>query len=368
MGLTEPAANGSEPAAMGSEATANQAPPRGRDSTLRWGVLSTANIAREKWIPGARRSPRSEVVAIASRDGETARRVAEELAIPRAHASYEALLADPDVDAVYIPLPNHLHLEWVLAAARAGKHILCEKPLALTSADAETMLAAADAAGVLLMEAFMYRLHPSWVAVRELIARGRIGRLQTVQSWFSYFNDDPTNIRNIADAGGGALYDIGCYTINLSRLLFGAEPERVEGSILRDPDMGIDVLSSGLLVFPGGGTATFTTSIRSESDQRVHIYGTEGHISIGIPFNIPPDRETHVFVTQGGDPPVAPNVERLTFGIADPYGVEAEAFAAAVLDRTPLPIPPQDAVANLRVIERLVAAAEGPAKVEGPAE
>ena len=327
---------------------------------LRWGVLSTADIGRKKWIPGVRRSPagRGEVVAIASRDRGTAARVAQELGIPRAHDSYEALLADPEVDALYIPLPNHLHLEWALAAVEAGKHVLCEKPLALTSADAQRMVDAADAAGVLLMEAFMYRLHPSWTAVRALLASGRIGRLQTVQSWFSYFNDDPANIRNIVDAGGGALYDIGCYCVNLSRMLHGAEPDRVEAAILRDPDMGIDVVASALLTFPGGGTATFTCSTRAESDQRVHIYGTEGHISIGIPFNIPPDRPTHVDVAQGGDPPVAPNIERLTFDVADPYGVESDAFAAAVLDGTPLPIPPGDAVANLRVLEQIVAAAD----------
>ena len=325
---------------------------------LRWGILSTASIARKKWIPGVRRSARSEVVAIGSRDGDAAERAARELGIARAHASYEALLADPDVDAVYIPLPNHLHLEWALAAVRAGKHVLCEKPLALTSRDAAVMVDAADAAGVRLMEAFMYRLHPSWLAVRELVASGRIGRLLAVQSWYSYYNDDPANIRNIRAAGGGALYDIGCYCVNLSRMLFGAEPVRVEGAVLRDPASGVDVLTSGLLAFDGGGVASFTCSTRAEPDQRVHVYGTEGHVSIGIPFNIPPDRPTHVFVTHGGEPPVAPHVERLTFDTADPYGVEADAFAAAILDGTPLPTPAADAVANLRVIERILEAAE----------
>ena len=335
----------------------------GSERRLRWGVLSTASIAREKWIPGVRRAPaqRGEVVAIGSRDGAVALRVANDLAIPRAYDTYEGLLADPDVDAVYIPLPNHLHLEWAIAAVRTGKHVLCEKPLALTAADAERIVKAAEASGVRLMEAFMYRLHPSWLAVRELVASGRIGRLQSVQSWFSYYNDDPTNIRNIRDAGGGALFDIGCYSVNLSRMLFNAEPERVQASLVRDPDLGIDVLASGLLTFPGGGTATFTCSIRSEPDQRVHIYGTEGHISIGIPFNIPPDVPTRVFVTHGGDPPVAPNVERVTFDVADPYGAEADAFAASILDGSPIPIPPDDAVANLRVIERIVEAAEGAA-------
>jgi predicted dehydrogenase len=330
------------------------------DRRLRWGVLSTADIARAKWIPGVRRSPegRGEVVAIASRAATTARRVADELSIPRAFGSYEALLADPEVEAVYVPLPNDRHLEWTLAAIRAGKHVLCEKPLALSSADAATMVEAADRAGVRLMEAFMYRLHPSWLAVRELVSSGRIGRLQSIQSWFGYYNDDLTNIRNIRAAGGGALMDIGCYSINLSRMLYGSEPTRVSGTVHREPPGGVDVLTSGTLEFEGGGLATFTCSIRSETDQRVHVYGTEGHISIGIPFNIPPDRPTHVYLTQGGDPPVAPHVERLTFETADPYGVEADAFAAAVLDGAPMPIDPVDAVANLRVIERVLEAAE----------
>jgi predicted dehydrogenase len=322
---------------------------------LRWGILSTATIARTKVIPGIQGAPSCRVVAIASRDPAQARDVAAGLGIPRSHGSYEALLADPEVDAVYIPLPNHLHAAWTIAAVRAGKHVLCEKPLALTSGDAEGMVAAAEANGVLVMEAFMYRLHPSWVAVLDLVRSGRIGRLVAVQSWFSYFNDDPANIRNIREYGGGALFDIGCYCINLSRLLFGGEPVRVQGSLVRDPETGVDVLASGLLEFDAG-FASFTCSTRAEDDQRVHIYGTEGRIAIEIPFNIPPDRPTNVFLTSGGDPPVNPATERLTFDPADPYGVEAERFATAVLEGAPPPIPPADAVANLRVIERLIEA------------
>jgi predicted dehydrogenase len=207
------------------------------------------------------------------------------------------------------------------------------------------------------MEAFMYRLHPSWVAVRELVAAGRIGRLRAVQSWFSYHNDDAANIRNIRAVGGGALYDIGCYSVNLSRMLFGAEPDRVEAAIVRDGGDGVDIVTSALLTF-GNGVATFTCSTRAEPDQRVHIYGTEGRISFGIPFNIPPDRPTQVFLTAGGDPPVAPATEVLAFETADPYAVEVDAFAAAILDGLPTPLPPADAVANLRVIERIFAAAE----------
>ena len=323
--------------------------------TVRWGILSPAKIGTQKVIPAIQRAERCDVVAIASRDADRAQTAAEALGIPRVHGSYEALLADPDVDAVYIPLPNHLHAEWAIAAARAGKHVLCEKPLALTAAEAGTMISACADAGVLLMEAFMYRLHPSWVAVRELVAAGRIGKLRTVQSWFSYFNDDPANIRNILETGGGALYDIGCYNVNLSRMLFGAEPTRVQASIERDPVGGTDVLTSAILGFPSGGVAAFTCATRTETDQRVHVYGTEGRISVGIPFNIPPDLPTHVFVTAGGDPPVAPATETLTFEPRDQYTVQAEAFAAAILDGAPLPTPIEDAVGNLRVIERIFA-------------
>jgi predicted dehydrogenase len=324
---------------------------------LRIGILSTADIALTKVIPGMRTATRVEVAAIASRDLAQAQAVADRLGIARAHGSYDQLLADPWIDAVYIPLPNHLHPEWTVAAARAGKHVLCEKPLAMTAAEAARMADAARESGVLLMEAFMYRLHPSWVAVRELVASGRIGRLVAVQSWFSYFNDDQANIRNIREFGGGALYDIGCYNVNLSRTLFGSEPIRVTSAITRDRASGVDIVTSAVLEFDSG-VATFTCSIRSEPDQWVHIYGTEGRISIAIPFNIPPDRPTEVFVTAGGDPPVAPSTETLTFPTADPYGVEADVFATAILDGTPLPFGPDDAVANLRVLEAVFAAAD----------
>jgi len=325
---------------------------------VRWGVLSTARIATEKVIPGIRRSTTGEVVAIASRDAARARASADALGIPRIHGSYEALLADPGVDAIYIPLPNHLHAEWSIRALEAGKHVLCEKPLALSAADADRMAHAASSSGRLLMEAFMYRHHPSWVAVQELVAGGRIGRLQAVDSWFSYFLDDPANIRNVLEYGGGALYDIGCYSVSLSRLLFGAEPAEVAAAIVRDPVSGVDTLTTGHMVFPGG-LASFTCATQVEPDQRVHVYGTDGRIEIEIPFNIPPDRPTRIFVTQGGDPPVAPATETLEFAPADPYACEADAFAEAVFAGGPAPVGPEDAVANLRVIERLFAAAQG---------
>lgn len=324
---------------------------------LRWGILSTADIGRKKVIPAIQKAARSRVVAMASRDGSRAQEVAAELGIERSHSSYEALLADPEVDAVYIPLPNHMHPEWAMAAAAAGKHVLCEKPLAMTASEAERMIEVAERHGTTLMEAFMYRLHPSWLAVREIVDSGRIGELQSIQSWFGYYNDDPENIRNIASVGGGSLYDVGCYLVNLSRMLFGGEPTRVQSSIRRDPVGGTDLLTSAILDFEGG-IASMTCSTRTETDQRVHIYGTRGRVSIGIPFNIPPDRPTEIFVVAGGDPPVAPNIETLRFDTRDPYTAEAEAFETIVLDGAPPPFPARDAVANLRVIEQIFEAAE----------
>jgi predicted dehydrogenase len=325
--------------------------------TVRWGILSTADIGVRKVIPGIRKAARCEVVAIASRDGEQARAVADQLGIPSAHASYEALLADPGVDAVYIPLPNHMHMDWTIAALRAGKHVLCEKPLAMTADDAQRMVDVARETGLHLMEAFMYRQHPSWIAAMELVESGRIGTLTAVQSWFSYYNDDATNIRNIVEYGGGALFDIGCYTINLSRMVFGGEPSHIQASVRRDPATGVDALVSAILDFDGG-IASFTCAIRSESDQRVHIYGTEGRISIDIPFNIPPDRPTRIRLTAGGDPPVAPDTTVLEFPTTDPYTAEVERFVSAVLEGGPTPVPPEDAVANLRVIDAIFAIAE----------
>jgi predicted dehydrogenase len=324
---------------------------------LRWGVLSTARIAEEKAVPGIMNAARCRLVAVASRDRARGAAFGERFGLERVHGSYEALLADPDVDAVYIPLPNHLHVDWSIAAARAGKHVLCEKPLALTAADAQRVVDAAAEAGVLVMEAFMYRLHPSWVAVRQIVASGEIGDLVSVQSWFSFFNDDASNIRNVRKFGGGALYDVGCYCVNLSRMLFGGEPVRIVGAVVRDPDNGVDILSSGLLEFDRG-QATFGCSIRAEDDQRVHVHGTKGRISIAIPFNIPADRPAEIHLTSGGDPPVSPHTETRAFGPADSYAIEAERFATAVLDGEPLPTPADDAVANARVIDALFADAD----------
>lgn len=324
--------------------------------TVRWGVLSTARIGRCHVIPGISAATNSEVVAIAGRDPALARNVADSLDVARSYGSYQALLEDPGVDAVYIPLPNHMHTEWTIRAAEAGKHVLCEKPLALSAADAQRMVDACSEAGVVFMEAFMYRLHPTWKALVDMVHGGRIGDLISIQSWFSYYNDDPTNIRNVLEYGGGALMDIGCYSVNLSRLLFADEPVGVEATVVRDPASGVDIVTSAILEFEQG-TSTFTCSTRAEPDQQVHVYGTEGRISLDIPFNIPPDMSSNLRLISGGAPPADPAVETISFDPVDQYRIQAERFCAAVLGGTAPPVPADDGVANMSVIEQIFAAA-----------
>jgi predicted dehydrogenase len=324
---------------------------------LRVGVVSTARIGIEKVIPAMQSSPLCEVVAISSRTGGEAERAAEMLGIPRAHGSYEALTADPEVEAVYNPLPNHLHAEWSIAAARAGKHVLCEKPLACDAEEAQSIVAACDSAGVVLMEAFMYRLHSSWQAALALVREGRIGPVRAVHSRFAYFNDDLTNIRNVRAFGGGALLDIGCYCVSLSRLVFGEEPRVAGASIVWDEASGTDVLTSATLEFPSGH-AVFGCSTRAEPDQRVQIWGERGRIDIEIPFNIPKDVPTRITLYSGGDPPTAPGSEELVFAPEDQYEAMADAFARAVAGEAPAPITPGDSVANMRVIDAIFAAAQ----------
>jgi predicted dehydrogenase len=326
--------------------------------TVSWGILSTADIGLRKVIPAMQAGELSSVDAIASRSLERARSAANELGIPRAYGSYEELLADPGIEAVYVPLPNHMHAEWVIAAARAGKHVLCEKPMAMTADVAAEMVSACEESGVKLMEAFMYRLHPLWQGVVEMIRAGAIGEIRSIETIFSYFNDDPQNIRNIPDFGGGALYDIGCYAVNVLRMVFDSEPTTVMSAIRRDEVLGTDIVTSALLDFDGRH-GTFTCSTQMEPDQRVSIHGSQGRIVVEIPFNIPPDRPTRFLLIEGGEPPVAPAVETHEIPPADPYTVQGDAFSRAVLDDLPVPVDPGDAVANLRVIERIFADAAG---------
>ncbi len=322
---------------------------------VRWGILSTANIGMEKVIPAIQRAPNSHVAAIASRDVAVAERAAARLGIPNAYGTYDKLLATDDIDAVYIPLPNDLHAEWTLRAADAGKHILCEKPIAMSSEQATEMVDACSDTGVLLQEAFMYRHHPTWVEAVRLARDGTIGELKAVQSWFSYYNDDPTNIRNRLDNGGGAVMDIGCYSINLSRLLFGDEPSHIESVVQRDPVMGVDTVASAILEFPGGGQSSFTCSTRTTSHQRVHIHGTRGRVEIEIPFNIPVDRETRIRLVRADESADGGvSSETIRFPVSDQYTIQAELFADVVLSGSPAPVDPADAVANMRVIESVL--------------
>jgi predicted dehydrogenase len=321
-------------------------------SKVRWGILSTALIGVEKVIPAMQQGEYCEITAIASRSIEKAQAAAKKLGIPRAYGSYEDLLADPGVDAVYNPLPNHLHVPWSIKALEAGKHILVEKPIGLTSAEGQELLNAARQHPELkAMEAFMYRHHPQWQRAKRLVDEGQIGELRTVQTFFSYYNVDPTNIRNMADIGGGGLMDIGCYCISLSRFIFDAEPERACGIVEYDPVMKVDRLASGMLDF-GHGTSTFTCATQLAPYQRVNISGTEGRVEIEIPFNAPPDRPCRIWHQRGDE------IEEIVLEICDQYTIQGDLFSQAVLNDTEMPTPLEDAVANMKVIEAIVESAK----------
>ena len=320
---------------------------------VRWGVLSTADIGVAKVIPAIQKSALCEVVAISSRSLEKARQAAERLQIPRAHGSYEALLADPGIDAIYNPLPNHLHVPWSIRALESGKHVLCEKPIGLSSADGQQLVdAGAKHPELKLMEAFMFRHHPQWQRARELVRNGAIGRLRTIQSAFSYYNDDPDNIRNQVEIGGGGLMDIGCYPISLSRYLFEAEPVRVSGIVESDPTYNTDRLASAILEF-GDGTSTFTCSTQLSRYQRVNIFGDRGRVEIEIPFNAPPDRPCRIWLEREDA-----GIEEIQFEICDQYTIQAELFSLAIVNGTSVPTPIDDAVANMKVIEAVLRSAE----------
>ena len=319
---------------------------------IRWGVLSTARIGVAKVIPAIQQSNLGVVTAIASRSVVKARETAGKLGIPKAYGSYEELLRDPDVDAIYNPLPNHLHVSWSLKALEAGKHVLCEKPVAMDAEEGRMLLEASGRFPHLkIMEAFMYRFHPQWIKAKSLVDEARIGQLKTVHSFFSYHNADPGNIRNIADIGGGGLMDIGCYCISLSRYLFGSEPVRVSGQIERDTILGTDILTSAMLDF-SAGTATFTCATQLIPYQRVNIFGTTGRIEIEIPFNAPPDKTTRLWLQDGS------GMEEFLFDPCDQYTLQADAFAKAVIEQAPVPTGLDDAVANMKVIDSVFKSAE----------
>ncbi|BCS89599.1 Gfo/Idh/MocA family protein [Pseudodesulfovibrio sediminis] len=319
---------------------------------VRFGILSTAKIGRQKVIPALQKGNHTEVVAIASRSKESAQAVADELSIPKVYDSYEKLLSDKSIDAVYIPLPNHLHVEWTIKAMNKDKHVLCEKPMGLTGDEVNKVInATVMAPDVKVMEGFMYRHHPQWIEAKRLVDAGEIGELTTIQSFFSYCNTDPGNIRNKPEMGGGALMDIGCYPISLSRFIFGAQPGKVLGSMDKAPEFGTDRTFTGLMDF-GGRISSFTCSTQTAPYQRVNIVGSTGRIEIMIPFNAPPDQPCEIILQQDKES------RSITFDSCDQYTLQGDAFAKAILDDTPPPTTIMDAFENMHTLDALVASAE----------
>ena len=323
---------------------------------VKWGVLSTAAIGVRKVLPGMQMGEWSEIVAIASRDGQKAESIARKLHIPKAYWSYEELLADPDIEAIYNPLPNHLHVPWSIKATEAGKHVLCEKPIGLNVAETKALLAARDRAGVKVGEAFMVRTHPQWLRTRELVRSGRIGELRSIVGAFSYFNRDAANIRNVLDWGGGGMYDIGCYPITTSRFIFGEEPSRVVGLVERDSEFGTDRLASVILDFPAG-QSIFTCSTQLVPYQRMQFLGTKGRIEIEIPFNAPNDRPCRLFIDDGRDVHGG-GVTTETFPTCDQYTVQGDVFSRAIRGDGEVPVSIEDAIRNVAVIEAIFRSAE----------
>ncbi|MEO7996080.1 MAG: Gfo/Idh/MocA family oxidoreductase [Gemmatimonadaceae bacterium] len=323
---------------------------------VRWGILGAANIAVRQVIPATQQSPLCTVLAIASRDIQKARSTAESLDIPRAYGSYDELINDPDIEAIYNPLPNHLHVPWTIRAAEKGKHVLCEKPIALSAHEALQLVDVQKRTGVQIAEAFMVRTHPQWLAARDFIASGRIGELRLINGHFTYFRRDPADVRSNPDWGGGALMDIGCYPITMSRWLFGEEPTEVVGQLEFDPDMHIDRVGSALMRFPSG-QASFTFGGQVALHQQMKLFGTRGHITVDIPFNPPADRSTRIVLDDGRDL-VGTGAEEFIFAPVNQYTVQATRFAEAVRGISTVAVPLSDAINNMRVIDALFRSAK----------
>jgi predicted dehydrogenase len=314
---------------------------------IRFGILSTSKIGREKVIPAMQQSAYCKVTAIASRNRERAVSVARQLNIPNVFGSYEELLASPDIDAIYNPLPNHLHVQWSVKALMAGKHVLCEKPIGLDADDARRLLDASKQFPHLkVMEAFMYRHHPRWKRTAELVHSGKLGEIKAVHSFFSYYTNDPQNYRNSAEMGGGGLMDIGCYSISVARLIFGRKPDTASGFSEFDPEFDTDRLTSGLLTF-GTGTSVFTCATQCHKDQHVKIYGTKGKLELDWPFN-PDFTKKTVLTGEFGEKKF-----REEFAPCDHFTLQGDVFAKCILDDTPVPIPLEDSVENMEVIDRV---------------
>lgn len=316
---------------------------------MRWGVLGVANIAVNRVIPPIQTNGNCRVTAIASRTLDRAQKAAADLGIEKAYGSYEELLADPDIDAIYNPLPNNFHVDWSVRAAEAGKHVLCEKPLGMDATEVDKLIEARDRTGKYIQEAFMVWTHPQWVKAKQLVSDGRIGELKAIQVLFGYNNTDPENIRNIVETGGGAMYDIGCYAILASRFISDLEPERVVARIDLDPAFGTDRLASAMLDY-GSFQAAFICSTQMVPYQRVQIFGTKGRIEIQIPFNALVESPNKILLDSGSDLSGG-GIETIEIPTCDQYGIMAREFANAVNAGTPQPLSLEASKANMAVID-----------------
>ncbi len=319
---------------------------------IQWGVLSTANIAIKRVIPAILSSERGAVAAIASRDAARAAEVAARFGIPRSYGSYQSLLDDPQIDAIYNPLPNHLHVEWTVKALDAGKHVLCEKPLGLSAAETQAIVVARDRSHRRVVEAFMIRYHPQWRRVRALVRSGRIGQVRAIQSAFLFTQLDPNNVRNQADIGGGALYDVGCYPLVTARYVFSSEPTRVIALINRDAKMGVDTLTSGLLEFPGGGHLAFSSALQLAAFQRVTILGTAGRIEVPVPFT-PSKEQSCRIVIESGKSLDGASSQFEDFPAVDQYQLQCDTAISVFRNEIEQEFPIEDGIANMRIIDAL---------------
>jgi len=324
---------------------------------VKWGILSTAAIATRRVIPAMQQCKCAEVTAIASRALEKAKLAAGQLSIPKAYGSYEELLADPEIEAIYNPLPNHLHVQWSALAASRGKHVLCEKPLSRTVAEARRLLEAREEYGVKIGEAFMVVTHPQWVRTRELVRTGRIGKLHSAFGFFSFFNIDPADIVNTAAYAGGALLDVGCYPVRTSRFVFEDEPARVIGCVERDPSFKTDRLTSAILEYPTG-QCIFNACTQMVYYQKMQFLGSQGRIDVEIPFNPPTDKPSRIFIDDGKELYNGGSLVTESFPTCNQFAIQAELFSKAILEDGQVPNPLEDSICNMAVIEAIFRSTE----------